>query len=130
MVILRRNSTVILNVQFDSLLFKAINNFIEFVQIKVHYINLFEDFSKFEKHDLIFDITSQLPLSYQWNLKKIVAVQVPHSKMASAFIFDTLDDKRIVFSGDTMPFELLAEVGKNADLLIHEATFEDGFEVR
>jgi ribonuclease Z len=49
--------------------------------------------------------------------------------MASAFIFDTCDGERIVFSGDTMPSDLLAELGKNADLLIHEATFEDGFEV-
>ncbi|KAJ7316154.1 hypothetical protein JRQ81_002316 [Phrynocephalus forsythii] len=35
---------------------------------------------------------------------------------------------KIVFSGDTMPCNALIEMGKNASLLIHEATLEDGLE--
>lgn len=35
----------------------------------------------------------------------------------------------VVFSGDTKPCDLLVEHGMDADLLIHEATFEDGHEV-
>lgn len=34
----------------------------------------------------------------------------------------------LVFSGDTMPSDNLAQMGKNATLLIHEATLEDGLE--
>ena len=32
---------------------------------------------------------------------------------------------KIVYSGDTRPSKLLAEIGKDCSLLIHEATFED-----
>jgi ribonuclease Z len=33
--------------------------------------------------------------------------------------------RKIVYTGDTMPSENLVELAKNADLLIHEATFDD-----
>ena len=36
--------------------------------------------------------------------------------------------KRIAFSGDCRPSDRLTLVGKGADILIHEATFEDGME--
>lgn len=48
--------------------------------------------------------------------------------MANGFVFG-IGGKRVVFSGDTKPCDLLVEEGENADLLIHEATFEDGHEV-
>lgn len=32
---------------------------------------------------------------------------------------------KITYSGDTMPCEALIEIGKNSDILIHEATMED-----
>lgn len=35
---------------------------------------------------------------------------------------------QIVYSGDTMPCKPLAEIGKDCDLLIHEATFSDHYE--
>ncbi|VDK59542.1 unnamed protein product [Anisakis simplex] len=35
---------------------------------------------------------------------------------------------KIVFSGDTKPCDLLVEQGMDADLLVHEATFEDDHE--
>ncbi|VDM60788.1 unnamed protein product [Angiostrongylus costaricensis] len=62
-----------------------------------------------------------------WNIQEIKAVQVHHTRMANGFIFG-IGGKRIVFSGDTKPCDLLVEEGQNADLLIHEATFEDGHE--
>lgn len=90
-------------------------------------------FVKFLANDLTSDVTKQLPTELysaeDWNLKKVTAVQVHHTRMANGFVFDTCNGKRIVFSGDTMPCNLLADTGKNADLLIHEATFGDGFEV-
>eukprot|EP00941_MAST-03F_sp_MAST-3F-sp1_P004424 g4424.t1 len=36
---------------------------------------------------------------------------------------------KIVYSGDTRPCDALVRAGKNATLLIHEATFEDGMQV-
>ncbi|WKY04767.1 hypothetical protein Q1695_005631 [Nippostrongylus brasiliensis] len=62
-----------------------------------------------------------------WNIQEIKAVQVHHTRMANGFIFG-VNGKRLVFSGDTKPCDLLVEEGQNADLLIHEATFEDGHE--
>lgn len=47
--------------------------------------------------------------------------------MANGFIFG-VNGKRVVFSGDTKPCDLLVEEGQDADLLVHEATFEDGHE--
>ncbi|RCN53256.1 metallo-beta-lactamase domain protein [Ancylostoma caninum] len=62
-----------------------------------------------------------------WNIQEIKAVQVHHTRMANGFVFG-IGGKRVVFSGDTKPCDLLVEEGENADLLIHEATFEDGHE--
>ena len=31
--------------------------------------------------------------------------------------------KKVTYSGDTIPCEALIELGKNSDVLIHEATF-------
>ncbi|KJH51864.1 GTP-binding domain protein [Dictyocaulus viviparus] len=62
-----------------------------------------------------------------WNIQEIKAVQVHHTRMANGFIFG-IGGKRVVFSGDTKPCDLLVQEGMNADLLIHEATFEDGHE--
>lgn len=59
-----------------------------------------------------------------------LAVQVYHTRMANGFIFiDNINKRKIVFSGDTMPCNLLIEQGINADILIHECTFEDDLEV-
>jgi ribonuclease Z len=35
------------------------------------------------------------------------------------------DTIKITYSGDTMPCEALIDIGKNSDILIHEATMED-----
>ncbi|GMS97795.1 hypothetical protein PENTCL1PPCAC_19970, partial [Pristionchus entomophagus] len=64
----------------------------------------------------------------RWGLSGVKAVQVHHTRMANGFVFSTTDGKKIVFSGDTKPCDLLVEHGMDADLLIHEATFEDGHE--
>lgn len=65
-----------------------------------------------------------------WNLRSVEAVQVHHTRMANGFVFEEAEyGRRVVFSGDTMPCKLLAERGAGADLLVHECTFEDGFEV-
>ena len=38
------------------------------------------------------------------------------------------DGWKLTFSGDTRPCEELVKLGMNSDLLIHEATMEDGWE--
>ena len=63
-------------------------------------------------------------------MRSVRAISVRHTKWAVGYAFETaVDGKKIVFSGDTKPCENLVECGRGADLLIHEATFEDGMEV-
>ncbi|CAB3406368.1 unnamed protein product [Caenorhabditis bovis] len=63
----------------------------------------------------------------KYGLTELKAVQVHHTRMANGYVLGVAG-KRLVFSGDTKPCDLLCDEGKNADLLVHEATFEDGHE--
>jgi ribonuclease Z len=56
------------------------------------------------------------------------AVRVTHCAHAYAVVLDGTDFGRLVYSGDCRPSTVLADIAKGADLLIHEATFEDGME--
>uniref|UniRef100_A0A1I7TDZ7 ribonuclease Z n=1 Tax=Caenorhabditis tropicalis TaxID=1561998 RepID=A0A1I7TDZ7_9PELO len=76
------------------------------------------------------DILGDLPKSFDkdvWKLDELKAVQVHHTRMANGYIM-RIAGKRIVFSGDTKPCDLLVEEGQGADVLVHESTFEDGHE--
>lgn len=53
------------------------------------------------------------------------SISVIHRVEAYGFILEHPSGWKIVYSGDTRPCEELAEAGKDATLLIHEATFED-----
>uniref|UniRef100_A0A914HFC7 ribonuclease Z n=1 Tax=Globodera rostochiensis TaxID=31243 RepID=A0A914HFC7_GLORO len=64
-----------------------------------------------------------------WNLRSVKAIQVRHTRAASGFVFECEQDgRRVVFSGDTKPCPLLEQHGREADVLVHECTFEDGME--
>uniref|UniRef100_A0A8C0HD13 ribonuclease Z n=1 Tax=Chelonoidis abingdonii TaxID=106734 RepID=A0A8C0HD13_CHEAB len=54
--------------------------------------------------------------------------EVRHCKNAFACSMEHTSGWKIVYSGDTMPCEALVRMGKDATLLIHEATLEDGLE--
>ncbi|XP_015212199.2 zinc phosphodiesterase ELAC protein 2 [Lepisosteus oculatus] len=62
------------------------------------------------------------------DLEKFQTCMVHHCKNAFACSLTHLSGWQVVFSGDTMPCEDLVQMGKNATLLIHEATLEDGME--
>ncbi|XP_040046936.2 zinc phosphodiesterase ELAC protein 2 isoform X3 [Gasterosteus aculeatus] len=53
---------------------------------------------------------------------------VRHCKNAFACSFTHRAGWKLAFSGDTMPCDAFVHTGKNATLLIHEATLEDGLE--
>jgi ribonuclease Z len=55
-------------------------------------------------------------------------VQVEHCPYAYAIILDDTPFGRLVYSGDCRPCSALAKAAQPVDLLIHEATFEDGME--
>ncbi|XP_028268720.1 zinc phosphodiesterase ELAC protein 2 isoform X2 [Parambassis ranga] len=53
---------------------------------------------------------------------------VRHCKNAFACSFTHQSGWKLAFSGDTMPCDAFIQIGKNATLLIHEATLEDELE--
>uniref|UniRef100_A0A673YQM2 Zinc phosphodiesterase ELAC protein 2 n=1 Tax=Salmo trutta TaxID=8032 RepID=A0A673YQM2_SALTR len=62
------------------------------------------------------------------DLAKFQTCPVRHCKNAFACSITHQSGWQLVFSGDTMPCDALVHMGKNATLLIHEATLEDGLE--
>lgn len=57
-----------------------------------------------------------------------VSVPVSHCYQSYAVVLDNTSFGRLVYSGDCRPSDHLVQVGQDADLLVHEATFENGME--
>ena len=55
-------------------------------------------------------------------------VPVAHCPEAYGLVLRHASGWKLVYSGDTRPCERLVRAGRGADVLIHEATFEDGLE--
>ncbi|XP_075759570.1 zinc phosphodiesterase ELAC protein 2 isoform X2 [Pelodiscus sinensis] len=64
----------------------------------------------------------------KYDLVQFQTCEVRHCRNAFACLLEHTSGWRIVYSGDTMPCEALVRMGKEATLLIHEATLEDGLE--
>ncbi|XP_060830690.1 ribonuclease Z, mitochondrial [Bombus pascuorum] len=62
------------------------------------------------------------------NVNKIDTIHVAHCKEAYGISITLQDNKKIVYSGDTLFCRNLVKLGENCDLLIHEATMENGLE--
>ncbi|XP_056871053.1 zinc phosphodiesterase ELAC protein 2 isoform X2 [Takifugu flavidus] len=61
-------------------------------------------------------------------LQKFQTCFVRHCKFAFACSFTHQSGWKVAFSGDTRPCDAFVHLGKDATLLIHEATLEDGLE--
>ena len=57
-----------------------------------------------------------------------VSVPVAHCPHSYAIVMDDTAFGRLSYSGDCRPSHRFAQIGRGTDLLIHEATFEDGME--
>lgn len=58
-------------------------------------------------------------------LQKLQTVRVQHCFESYAVVMDFKNSSRVAFSGDCRPSAEFAKAGLGADLLIHEATFND-----
>ncbi|XP_040291980.1 zinc phosphodiesterase ELAC protein 2 isoform X2 [Bufo bufo] len=63
-----------------------------------------------------------------YQLEKFQTCFVRHCKNAFGSAIVHQSGWKLVFSGDTMPCDALIKMGKDASLVIHEATLEDGLE--
>ncbi|KAI5723587.1 hypothetical protein M8J76_008409 [Diaphorina citri] len=70
--------------------------------------------------------TSQILSSL--GLESMTTCLVRHCPNAFGVTMVTKSGHKITYSGDTMPCDALVSIGKNSDLLIHEATHEDELE--
>ncbi|KAK9709421.1 hypothetical protein K7432_009066 [Basidiobolus ranarum] len=59
------------------------------------------------------------------NLKEIKTTDVIHCPWSYGISLEHSDGWKLVYSGDTRPCDKLVQLGQDATLLIHEATFED-----
>jgi ribonuclease Z len=57
-----------------------------------------------------------------------MSIPVSHCARSYAIVMDGTSFGRVAYSGDCRPSKRFADVAFGADLLIHEATFEDGME--
>ncbi|KAH9174677.1 hypothetical protein EDB89DRAFT_1949681 [Lactarius sanguifluus] len=64
-------------------------------------------------------------LCAELGLSRLNTIDVLHRTRAFGLVVTHQDSWRLVFSGDTMPSDALAQAGKGATLLIHEATMGD-----
>ncbi|XP_006815703.1 zinc phosphodiesterase ELAC protein 2-like [Saccoglossus kowalevskii] len=106
----------------------------------IHFLNLYERlFHKILDNVRIIPCRNLLPFSKdkgeneellhtQLNLEKMETVTVNHFAQPHGLAITHRDGWKIVYSGDTMPCNGLVDIGMNADILIHESTFEDGLE--
>lgn len=59
------------------------------------------------------------------NVRAVKTMYVKHCPYSYGVSVTLHNGKKIVYSGDTMPCENLVKLGRDCDLLIHEATMED-----
>ena len=80
---------------------------------------------------LLHNISNELPsqvqqiLAMSIGLERLKSFRVRHCEDAYGVALYLKNIGKVVFSGDTAPCRQLIENGQNADILIHEATFDD-----
>jgi ribonuclease Z len=68
------------------------------------------------------------PLVMGGGISRLEAIPVSHCPFSFAVVLEGTSFGTVAYSGDCRPSARFAERARNADLLIHEATFEDGME--
>ena len=90
------------------------------------------DLSNSSKNLRSFDfefLKSFLPFCLSQGINSILPTPVNHCRDSMGFVLD-FGDRRVVYSGDCLPTPLLAKEGRQADLLIHECTFDCSYSLK
>uniref|UniRef100_UPI0037E7E955 zinc phosphodiesterase ELAC protein 2 isoform X1 n=3 Tax=Semicossyphus pulcher TaxID=241346 RepID=UPI0037E7E955 len=96
----------------------------------VHHICFVPNRSLFDGVEVPWPKTKSLitELLKKNDLEQFQTCFVRHCKNAFACSFTHRSGWKLAFSGDTMPCDAFVYIGRDATLLIHEATLEDGLE--
>ena len=82
--------------------------------------------------DMLHDGRCENPMARKLHdelgITSCVSIPVAHCKRSFAVVIDGTSFGRLSYSGDCRPSNRFAGVGNGTDLLIHEATFENGME--
>ncbi|CEF64260.1 Zinc phosphodiesterase ELAC protein 2 [Strongyloides ratti] len=110
-----------------NIFFTTVLDFIEIIFIDLRYLGPVRFLPS-----LVMDIEQKIP-SYlydkeSWHLSSIKSVPVEHTSFSCGYVLTTTNGRKFVFSGDTKPCEIFISEGMNADVLVHEATFDDEHE--
>ncbi|XP_045128370.1 ribonuclease Z, mitochondrial-like isoform X1 [Portunus trituberculatus] len=94
---------------------------------------ILEDFTIIWNQNLLYnDFTlgkeDYKKLCSQLDMKDISMTYVIHCPNSFGVAWSHVNGWKIVYSGDTMPCKGLVDIGKDCDILIHEATMEDELE--
>lgn len=85
-----------------------------------------------DSRDMINGFASAHPMAEKLfvdlGITQCTSVPVAHCPNSFAIVLDGTSFGRVAYSGDCRPSTRFAAVGRGADLLIHESTFEDGME--
>ncbi|XP_072259399.1 zinc phosphodiesterase ELAC protein 2 [Pyxicephalus adspersus] len=113
-----------------TILMSWLNRFHEHCQDLLHNISFIPSRSLMEGSEVDCLKTKNLIFSLleKYQLEKFQTCFVRHCKNAFGCAVVHRSGWKLVFSGDTKPCDALIRMGKNATLLIHEATLEDGLE--
>ncbi|XP_074649588.1 zinc phosphodiesterase ELAC protein 2-like isoform X2 [Tubulanus polymorphus] len=84
--------------------------------VMLHDVHDYTDIKLYEKVIRMFDF------------EKMDVVYVEHCKNSFGIAITHKQGWKITYSGDTMPTQNLVQAGIDSDILIHEATMEDGME--
>ncbi|XP_065203622.1 ribonuclease Z, mitochondrial [Planococcus citri] len=99
-----------------------------FYSYHFHFESILDCFELIGNQDLLSDdkkIPELEELLKVLNAKEIKTCKARHCPHSFGVSITDSNGKKITYSGDTMPTTNLVELGKDSDLLIHEATFED-----
>ncbi|XP_077110736.1 zinc phosphodiesterase ELAC protein 2 isoform X2 [Ranitomeya variabilis] len=113
-----------------TILMTWLNQYNDSCQEVLHNISFIPSWSLMETSEVDCPKTRGLiaALLETYRLEKFQTCFVRHCKNAFGCAIVHQSGWKLVFSGDTMPCDALVRMGKDASLLIHEATLEDGLE--
>lgn len=107
-----------------------LNQYHKYCEEILNHINLIPNIFLSDKAQVTEQTTKSFiqGLMKKNDLETFRTCKVRHSSNAFACSFTHRSGWKMAFSGDTMPCDAFVHIGKNATLLIHEATLEDELE--